>query len=94
MAKYSTERDGGEPQPERVVASWSEQPFTAVKRRRMTVEHRIVVAVHDSVGVDVCHEVRSAEYHGLPDEWTEAEVFEARDHGVSKITAEEAEWFA
>jgi len=94
MTKYSTGRELGSPEPERVVASWSEQPFTAVKRRRMTVEHRIVVEVHDSVGVDVRHEVRSTEYHGLPDEWTEAEVFEARGHGVSKITAEDAEWFA
>ncbi|WP_255149004.1 hypothetical protein [Halorarius halobius] len=79
---------------ERLVAEWSERPFTSVKRRRATVEHRVLVEHHGGVGVDVRHEVRCPDVDGLPDEWTPAEVFEARQHGLDKVTAAAAGWWA
>jgi hypothetical protein len=94
MAKYETNRDNNR-QQERVVASWSERPYTAYDKRSWAIEHRIVVEAHPGAGVDVRHEVRSDDADGVSAEWTEAEVYEAREHGLDKITrAEGEEWWA
>ena len=38
---------------------------------------------------------RSDDADGVPDEWTPAEVYEAREHGVDKITrADGKEWWS
>jgi len=95
MSKYDTGRNDGVVQQERVVGSWSERPFTSYDKRSYVIEHRIVVETHGSVGVDVRHEVRSDDYDGAPDDWTPKEVYEAREHGVDKITAAEGgEWWS
>ena len=77
---------------ERLVAEWSESPFTSIKRRGATVQHRVVVESHGQVGADVRHEVRCLDLDGYPGEWTAAEVYEVRPQGVEKITAESGWW--
>jgi hypothetical protein len=68
------------------VASWSERPYTAHDKRRWQIDHRVVVESYGPTGVDVRHEVRSDD-PPIPDEWTELEVYEARQHGVRKVDA-------
>lgn len=70
---------------ERLVATWREHPFTGIHKRRATVEHRVLVETHGAVGVDVRHEVRCRDLDGYPSEWTAAEVYEARPHGIEKL---------
>ena len=74
---------------ELVIADWKEQPFTDHKRRHETVHHRIRVITYDNVGVDVLHEVCRQNN----DKWEEAEVYEARDNGINRITRKD-EWWA
>jgi len=95
MAKYETGRDTDSQLDEQVVAEWSEHPFTGIGKRSWTVHHRVVAESFAGTGVDVRHEVRSDEADGVPDDWTSAEVYEAREHGVSKITrADGEEWWS
>jgi hypothetical protein len=72
----------------RLIAEWTEHPFVSYDKRSTAVENRIRLVREPDVGVDVVREVRSAEYDGLPDEWTAAEVYEVRDHGIQKISTE------
>jgi len=95
MPKYDTGRDDGGVQQERVVAQWSEHPYTSYDKRSWAIQHRVVVEAHAGAGVDVRHEVRSDDADGVSSEWTEAEVYEAREHGVDKITrADGEEWWS
>lgn len=77
---------------EHLVAEWTDHPFTSHDKRRATVEHRVLVEAYDGVGVDVRHEVRCRDLDGYPSEWTAAEVFEARPHGIQKISGEPGWW--
>jgi len=95
MAKYDTGRTSGGFQKERVIAEWSEYPYTAYKKRSWEIQHRVVAESFEATGVDIRHEVRSDDASGVSDEWTAAEVYEAREHGVDKITrAEGKEWWS
>lgn len=95
MAKYQTGRNTGNRQRERVVAEWSEHPYTGLGKRSWAIQHRVVVETFTGTGVDIRHEVRSDDADGVSDEWKAAEVYEAREHGVDKITrAEGEEWWS
>lgn len=73
---------------ERQIANWKASPYTGVRKRHRTVEHRIVAVNEPGVGVDIRHETRS-EDAGQP-EWTPVEVWEFRAHGVDKRS--KGEW--
>lgn len=75
---------------ERLIASWECRPFTSVKRRGDVVEHRIVLDAYPGVGCDVRHEVQCPDY-GVP-EWTLAEAYEVRDHGIQKVESDDRWW--
>lgn len=77
----------------RVLAEWTDKPFVSHRRRHKPVDHRIVLDHHGRGQVDLRHEVKSDRYDGLSDEWTPAEVWEVRDHGVTKVKTEDAGWF-
>lgn len=95
MAKYQTGKNTARPMKERTVAEWSEHPYTSYERRSWEIQHRVVVETYDGDGVDVRHEVRPFDADNVSDEWTPAEVYEAREHGVNKITrAEGEEWWS
>lgn len=79
---------------ERVVATWVEAPYTALGKRNRRVEHRVRVVHTRGVGTDVIHEVRGQDVEDLPDEWTPAEVFEGRDHGLEVRQTDDLGWFA
>ncbi|WP_435065936.1 hypothetical protein [Halobaculum sp. EA56] len=70
---------------ELTIAEWTEMPYTSHDLRGAVVEHRVVVAAYDGVGADVRHEVRSVDVDRVPSTWTEAEVIEARPHGLSRV---------
>lgn len=70
---------------ELVIAEWTEAPYTSHYLRGAVVEHRVVVAAIEDVGTDVRHEVRSGDVDRVPSTWTEAEVIEARPHGLSRV---------
>lgn len=69
---------------ERLVATWTDKPYTGVKKRHRTVEHRVKAVWYPGVGADIIHEVRS-EDAGV-DDWQLAEKWEFRDQGVDKLT--------
>lgn len=95
MAKYQTGRDTDSRQKERVIAEWTQHPFTGIGKRSWGVQHRVIAESFSGTGVDIRHEVRSDDADGVPDEWTAAEVYEAREHGVDKITrADGKEWWS
>ena len=95
MAKYQTGKDAGSQQKERVIAEWTEHPFTGIGKRSWGVQHRVIAESFSGTGVDIRHEVRSDDADGVPDDWTPAEVYEAREHGVDKITrADGNEWWS
>ena len=95
MAKYDTGGETNTQQKERTVAEWTEQPFTCVHKRSWLIHHRVVVESFSATGVDIRHEVCSDDADGVPDDWTEAEVYEAREHGVDKVTRVEGkEWWS
>lgn len=75
------------------MAKWTESPFTTHDHRGDIIQHRMIVREYGGVGVDIAHEVRSTDYHGCPDEWTEVDVLEVRDHGTLR-TRNEQEWWA
>lgn len=70
---------------ERQIASWSENPYTGIGKRHITVKHRILAEWIPGVGADIRHEIRCPE-RGQED-WKAIEVWEFRDHGVQKHTA-------
>lgn len=70
------------PSDERVLASWTEMPYTSYDKRGWTIEHRVVVEHYGAMGSDVRHEVRSSDSDDCPDEWTELDIAELRDHGM------------
>lgn len=71
---------------ERLVAEWTDKPYTSVRKRHITVEHRILVNWYPGIGADVRHEIR-CEDPGYED-WTPAETWELRDHGVDKVSTD------
>jgi len=70
---------------ERVVDEWNEYPFTSYERRGHVVEHRIVITHYGGTGADVRHEYRSPDDNSYPEEWTEYDVYELRDHGIRQV---------
>jgi len=64
------------------IAEWTESPYTSHDKRGWVVEHRVVVEHYGGLGADVRHEVRSSDDDSLPDEWTERDIAELRDHGM------------
>lgn len=68
---------------QRSIATWSDRPFTDHRHRHIRVEHRIIAHWYPGVGADIVHEIR-CEREGI-DEWTTAEAWELRDHGVEKV---------
>lgn len=75
----------------RLIAEWQEAPFTDIKRRSVTVDHRVIAETYPGIGADIRHEVRCDEY-GHADGWTAAEVYEIRDHGVIRVKSD-GEWW-
>jgi len=73
----------------RLIAEWTEYPFVSYDKRSKAVEKRIRLVDHGEAGVDVIRDVRSGDYDDLPDEWTEDEIYEVRDHGITKISTSE-----
>ena len=66
----------------RTLAEWTESPYTAYDRRSEVIQHRVVVIHYARVVADVVHEVRSSDSDKVPDEWTELDAVELRDHGL------------
>jgi hypothetical protein len=75
------------------IASWTESPFTSHDKRGYIIEHQVVVEHYGGLGADVRHEIRSTDYDGCPDEWTDIDAVEIRDHGSMRVK-NEPEWFA
>lgn len=67
------------------IAEWSRNPYTGVRKRHITVDHRIVADNIPGVGVDIRHQIRCEERGQI--EWKDIEVWEFRDHGVNKVSA-------
>lgn len=94
MPKYETGKTHDQAQSDsRIVAEWSDKPFVAHDRRRDSVQHRVVLDHHGAAGWDVRHEVRSEDSDAVGDDWTPAEIWEVREHGITKVRAEDAGWF-
>lgn len=68
---------------ERLIAEWTERPYTSHRKRHYVVEHRIIATWYPCVGADVRHEIRCPD-RGI-DDWSTAESWEMRDHGVDKV---------
>lgn len=73
------------PGVERRIATWTDRPYTGVRKRHIKVEHRIIANWYPGVGCDLRHEIRCPE-RGI-EEWEPAETWELRGHGVEKVTA-------
>ncbi|WP_436934973.1 hypothetical protein [Halovenus marina] len=71
---------------ERVIATWENQPYTAVDKRYITVRHRVKVAFYPDVGADIRHEIRCEERN--TGDWSLAEKWEFRSHGCDKLKTE------
>lgn len=71
---------------ERLIATWSDNPYTGVNKRYITVKHRIVAYWYDGIGVDIVHQIQCGE-QGY-DDWTPAKTWEFRQHGVEKMTTD------
>lgn len=69
---------------ERLITEWSNKPYTSHRKRHITVNHRIVINWYPDVGCDVRHEIK-CDRRDI-DEWTLAEKWECRAHGVEKMT--------
>lgn len=69
----------------RVVAVWTEAPFTSYERRSHRIEHRVLIEHYGGIGADVRHEVRLMDDDSVPDEWVECDVFELREHGIQAV---------
>lgn len=74
------------------IASWSERPFTSYERRGATVEHRIVAEAYPGVGADIRHEVRCTDSDVGPEDWSIAEKYEVRDHGIRRLETSSRWW--
>lgn len=79
---------------QRVVAEWSERPFTGHRKRSHAVEHRVLVEHTPGVGTDVRHQVRSTDDNEIAADWTDAEVYEGRPHGLNVVKSDRAGWWA
>lgn len=77
---------------ERLIAEWSDTPFTSHRRRHVTVHHRLILTHYPGVGVDLRHEVRAPDYTAVGDDWLEAEVWEVRDHGIRTVASDDRWW--
>lgn len=67
------------------IAEWKRNPYTGIRNRHITVEHRVIADNHPGVGVDIQHQIRSKDRGN--GEWKNIEVWEFRDHGVEKLSA-------
>jgi hypothetical protein len=65
---------------ERLLYEWEDAPFVSVRKRHIRVQHRLLANWYPGVGVDLRHVIK-CEDRGHP-EWTLAESWEIRDHGV------------
>jgi hypothetical protein len=65
---------------ERLIYEYTERPYTGVRKRHITVEHRILANRYPGVGTDIRHEIRCEE-RGI-DDWVLAEAWEMREHGI------------
>jgi hypothetical protein len=68
-----------------VLARWSENPYTSYDKRSWKIQHRVVVIHYSAATADVRHEVRSADDPSVPEDWTEREAVELRDHGMNVV---------
>lgn len=75
---------------ERLLAEWTESPFTGLGKRGDVVEHRILANTYPGVGVDLRHEVRCPDKGR--DQWEPAEVWEVRSHGTERVEADARWW--
>lgn len=75
-----------------VFATWKTNPFTGVRHRHETVEHRLVVEYTHPGMLDVIHEARSDDAGKISDEWTEVERLEVREYGAQYYRHPEARW--
>lgn len=71
---------------ERLISTWTDNPYTGVRKRHITVEHRILANWYPGVGADVRHQIRCPD-RDLPD-WVLADAWEFRDHGVEHYTTD------
>lgn len=69
---------------ERLIARWADRPYTSHRKRHIRVEHRIIANWYPGVGADIRHEIRCPRRGH--DDWTAAETWEMRSHGVEKVT--------
>lgn len=74
---------------ERLIARWSDTPYTSHRKRHITIRHQIVANWYSGVGCDLRHEVQCEERN--IDEWKLAEKWEMRPHGVEKLLTEVGE---
>ena len=79
---------------ERLVAEWSEHPFTGIGKRSWAVEHRVIVEHTPGVGTDVRHQVRSDDAPEIADDWMDVEIYEGRQHGLDVVKSDRAGWWA
>lgn len=75
---------------ERLIDSWTSKPFTSVRKRSIRVEHRLLLVAYPSGDVDVCHQVKCPRRD--VDDWTDAEVYEVRDHGIERVVKDGGRW--
>jgi len=71
------------------VFEWETHPYTSYDKRSQTVQHRVQIKHYEKTAVDVVKEVREPAA-GLK-KWTEVEVWEVRQHGVTHVEKHEAE---
>jgi hypothetical protein len=96
--KYSTDSDTRttelDPDSRHILAEWSDQPFVGVRKRHDTIEHRLVVEVHDGGSADILHEIRSDDTEKPPDEWEAVEWIEVREYGTRYQRTSGRGWWA
>jgi len=71
---------------ERLIATWEDKPYTGIRKRHITVEHRVVANWYPGVGADIRHEIKCDDRE--IGDWTLAESWEMRAHGVDKVTTD------
>lgn len=76
----------GQTGEERLITEFSSRPYTGHRHRRTAVEHRILANWYPHVGADVRHEIRCEDLD-IPD-WSHAEIWELREHGIEKIVTD------
>lgn len=68
-----------------VVAEWTEHPYVSYDKRTYEIRHRVVIEHYHGVGADVRHEVQSPDDDSVPNDWTECDAYELRDHGIRNV---------